>query len=404
VDWYYYTALVVIPLQLYFLTLMYRNYRYTLVKYNKKRIGYWRRTVLIVPCKGLDPDFQKNITSFFEQDHENYLLWFVVGDKTDPAWEQLCELKEKLSSSSNAKEVRIFIAGEGQSCSQKVHNLLYCCERIADDVENIAFADSDICVKSNWLSHLVWPIREHRYGVASGYRWFVPQKNNSATLALSAMNGKIAQLLGNTRFNQPWGGSMAIRTDVFRRAEVARIWQNAPTDDLTLGYAVRNIGMGIAFVPGCLVASHETTTWPSLFEFGRRQFLITRVTARGTWWFGLCASLYSVLGMYVAAAMAVYAASIGSKNMALFTFVPALFIGGQFFRAILRQKMIAKILSEHVSKMKYAMVADILCCCLWSPILLFLILASACGRTICWRGIRYKLISPTETIVVDRNK
>ena len=34
-------------------------------------------------------------------------------------------------------------------------------------------------------------------------------------------------------------------------------------------------------------------------------------------------------------------------------------------------------------------------------LLLLFIVSSAFGRTICWRGIRYKLLSPTEIIVKE---
>ena len=90
-DWYYYIALIVILSQLLFLIQTVNNYRYILAKYKKKRSWHQLRAVLIVPCKGLDSAFHKNITSLFNQDYENYLLWFVVAEKTDPAYEELCK-------------------------------------------------------------------------------------------------------------------------------------------------------------------------------------------------------------------------------------------------------------------------------------------------------------------------
>jgi cellulose synthase/poly-beta-1,6-N-acetylglucosamine synthase-like glycosyltransferase len=295
-------------------------------------------------------------------------------------------------------------AGQGQSsCSQKIHNLLYCYERISDDVEVLAFADSDICVRNDWLSHIVYPLRQAKNGAASGYRWFVPKKNNLASLALSAVNAKIAQLLGNTRFNQAWGGSMAIRVDVFRRLGLDKIWPKTLSDDLSLSFSVKKAGMKVAFVPACLVASYEYTTWPKLFEFGRRQFLITRISAPGTWWFGLCSSLYSVLGLWGTAALAIYVATksqIDNRHLAIFILVPILFFTGQFIRAVLRQIMADKLLKYDLPKMKTARPVDILFFWLWSLLLLFFIISSAFGRTIQWRGIRYKLLGPLETITL----
>ncbi len=401
-DLYYYIALLALLAQIAFSVQMYRNYCYVLAKYKRKRLTYRPRTTLIVPCKGRDLAFQKNITSFFNQDYENYLLCFVVADKTDPAYDRLCRLKDQLSRSSKAMDVQILVAGRGQSCSQKIHNLLYCYERLGDDVEVLAFADSDICVRSDWLSQIVYPLRKSKNGAASGYRWFVPEKNNLATLALSATNAKIAQLLGSTRFNQAWGGSMAIKVDVFRRIGLDKIWPKTVSDDLSLSYAVKKAHLKMAFVPACIVASYESTTWDELFEFARRQFLITRVTAPKTWWFGLFSSFFSVLGLWAGAALAIYAALIAQKHLLLFTTVPILFFVCQMGRAILRQKMIAKLLKEDVPKMKLASAADILLFWLWSPLMLIFIVSSAFGRTITWRQMRYKLLGPTETIILNR--
>ena len=400
-DWYYYIALAAIISQLLFLLLTYSNYHYALAKYKKKRVWHELRAVLIVPCKGLDTDFQSNITSFFNQDYENHLLWFVVADESDPAYSELCKLKNQLSQTSKAQDVQIFIAGKGQSCSQKIHNLLYCYEKISDDIEVLAFADSDACVRSDWLSHLVYPLRQSKNGTATGYRWFIPKKNNLATLALSALNAKVAQLLGNTPFNQAWGGSMAIRVDVFRRLGLDKIWKKALSDDLSLSTAVKKAGMKVAFVPACLVASHESTTWSKLFEFSRRQFLITRIYAPKIWWFGLLSSLYSVLGIWGAAGLAIYAAMIQHKNLDLFVAVPIVFFVNQLGGAILRQRTAGILLKHERRAMRTACLADILACWLWSLLLLFFIISSAFGRTICWRGIRYKLLGPTNIIVQD---
>ena len=424
-NWYHYVALVVILSQLLFIVQACKNYRYVLVKYKKKRLWNQLKTVLIVPCKGLDAAFERNIASFFDQDYGNFSLWFVVGEREDPAYPALCELADKLSLRSKAQDVRIFVAGDVQRasaeraetnedgpaqrlCSQKVHNLLYCYERIGDDIDVLAFADSDISVRRDWLSHLVWPLRQSKNGVATGYRWFIPKKHNLASLALSAVNAKVVQLLGNTRFNQVWGGSMAIRTDVFRQLGLDKVWTKALSDDLTLGVSVKKTGKKVVFVPACLSASYESTTWPDLLEFGRRQFLITRVTAPRTWWFGLCSSLYSVLGLWLGAALTIYAVltpAVG--HLSIIVSVPVAFLLGQLSRAIMRQRM-AKKLFEHEMQltspdqraMSAASVADIFGAWAWSLLLLFLIVSSAFGRTLVWRGVRYRLVSPTETVVI----
>ena len=403
-TWYYYTALLIVLPQLLFVLQVYNNYRYILSKSKRRRTGYRPRTVFLIPCKGLDSNFARNIKSFFDQDYENYLLWFVVGDKSDPAYNELFRLKEQLSGASKAQGVKILVAGQGQSCSQKVHNLLYCYDRIGDDIEVMAFADSDICLRSDWLSHIVYPLRQAKTGASSGYRWFVPRKNNLASLALSAVNAKVAQLLGNTRFNQVWGGSMAIRVEVFRELGLDKIWPKSLSDDLSLSRAVKQAGLKVVFVPACLVASHEETTWPQLFEFGRRQLLITRVNYPKTWWIGFFSIFYTVLGLWGTAGLAVYAVTTGKVNTAFFIAVPVVFFVSQMVRAILRQKMIVQLLEDEACNLKAARIADILFFWVWSLLFLVFIISSTIGRTITWRRIRYKLVGPNKTIIINREE
>ena len=406
-NWYYYIAIFLILSQLLFFYHTIRNYHYALTRYKKKRVIYRPRTALIVPCKGLDSNFQQNISSFFNQDYKDYLLWFVVADKADPAYAALCELKTRLGQTSKARDIQVMVAGVAQSCGQKTHNLLFCCQRIDSDVEALAFADSDICIRSDWLSQIVHPLRYPKTGAASGYRWYIPRKNNLASLALSAVNAKIAQLLGNTPFNQAWGGSMAIRVDVFKQLGLDKIWQKALSDDLSLSYAVKKAHKKVVFVPACLVASYESITWRQLFEFGRRQFLITRVSAPRTWRIGLYSSLYSIFGLWGAAAIALYASSqpsIPNYKFSIIVAVPILFFTAQIIRAVLRQKMAYKLLDKEHRAMRVACAVDILLFWAWSPLLLLFVISSAFGRTITWRGIRYKLISPTQTIVLNKDQ
>jgi len=399
-DWYFYIALAAIVSQLFFLLQTINNFRYALSKYRKKRLWQQSQVVLIVPCKGLDSDFQKNISSFFAQDYANYRLWFVVADQSDPAYSELCKLKDNLSQNSKARQIQILVAGPAKSCSQKIHNLLYCYNRISDDVDILAFADSDISVRTDWLSHLVWPLHQSKTGASTGYRWFVPKNKNLAGLALSAINAKVAQLLGNTRFNQAWGGSMAIRSETFRRLGLEQIWPKTLSDDLSLGPAVKKAGLKVSFVPACLVASYQSITWRELFEFARRQFLITRVYAPGTWWFGLLSCFTSVLGLWATAAVAIYAAAAKDKNLLLFAAVPIVFFVSQLTQAILRQKMASKLLEKDWPQLKSACIADILAFWAWSILLLFFIISSAFGNKLCWRGICYKLRSPTDIIIL----
>jgi hypothetical protein len=67
---------------------------------------------LIIPCKGLDETFDKNIESFFRQAYQDYHLFFVVEDPSDPAYDRLLNLAAEFGPVSQAKTVEILIAGQ----------------------------------------------------------------------------------------------------------------------------------------------------------------------------------------------------------------------------------------------------------------------------------------------------
>jgi len=398
-DWYFYVCWILLAGQLLVIVVAFNNYRYAIAKSGKNR-HYMPPAAVIIPCKDLDDNFEQNIASFYNQDYENYTLWFVVGSIEDAAYFVLRELKENIAGRTTAKDVRVLVAGPSRTCSQKIHNLLFVCGQLPDDVEVLAFADSDICVNQIWLRHLVYPLRHKTRGAASGYRWFVPKQNNFATLALSAMNAKVTQLQGNTFYQQAWGGSMAIKKQLFSDLGIDRIWQKAVSDDLSLSYAVKKAHKKVEFVPGCIVASYTKTTWPKLFEFARRQFLITRVTTPATWLLGFISTVFSVFGLWGGIALAIYAGLKHNPHILFFSAIPVFFFFSQLARAIIRQVMAAKLLKTDWPKMKVAAFVDIAFFWLWSPIMLLLLLTSAFGRTITWRGIRYKLLGPSETVVL----
>jgi cellulose synthase/poly-beta-1,6-N-acetylglucosamine synthase-like glycosyltransferase len=396
-----YILIAAIAAQLLFTIQVINNYRYALQKSERQRTGYRPQCLLVVPCKGLDEAFDTNIRSFFEQDYQPYHLRFVVQEESDPAYKRLLELKSLYEPNCRAQSIEIRVAGLTQSCSQKLHNLLFAYEHRPETTEALVFADSDACAGPDWLAHIVYPLRKDKNGASGGYRCFVPGKNNLATLALASVNAKICQLLGNTRFNLAWGGSMAILVKNFAGLGINQIWQKALSDDLSLSRAVRKNGFKMVFVPACMIASYETTTWSKLWEFARRQFVITRIYAPGMWLFGLFSAIFAVVGLWGGLWLAIWATVTGYSYANLCLALPIVFFACQAFRAVLRQKLITALLPKDKEKLKRAILGDIFFFWLWAILLLLIILSSATGRVITWRGIRYRLNSPTDVSILN---
>lgn len=380
------------------------NYAYAVKRiHNRHQSRFKPRVLLIVPCRGVDEGFEQNMVALLTQDYPNYLVWFVVSHRSDPAYDLLSRLLTDRSSRYSAKGTRLLVAGSCTSSSQKVHNLLCCIDNAPPDVQVFAFADTDVKVGPTWLSDLVGPLANPKVGATTGYRWFIPTRPNLATLTLSCLNAKVAQMLGQTSFNLAWGGSMAIRVETFHRCSLYWHWQKSLADDLTLAHAARAKGLKIKFVPRCLVPSFTQVNWRQLFEFGRRQLFMTRLYSPNTWALTLFGTGLAIVDLFFCPAISVLAMHQAWHVSILGHFVPGWWIwavASLFFilsglgKTILRQDIARRRFAPVGSMLIPARLVDIVAFWAW-PVLMFILLAcSAFGRTIQWRGLRYSVHGP----------
>jgi cellulose synthase/poly-beta-1,6-N-acetylglucosamine synthase-like glycosyltransferase len=267
------------------------------------------RVALIIPCKGLEADFESNVSSFLCQDYPDYQVIFAVASVDDPAYQALRSRLEKVPNNRQNKEAEnvgpqergacyggsregqnggvataLVVAGYSESRTEKVHNQLQALKVVDAKAEVLAFADIDARPSRDWLRSLVAPLQDPKITVSTGFRWYLPGLGFASHLR-GAWNALIATLQGDHEYNFAWGGSMAVRTIDFKRLGVAeQYWANAVTDDLTLTRAVREAGGRIWFEPRCLVASRGEMKFSKFLRWSNRQFIITRVCAPGRWW------------------------------------------------------------------------------------------------------------------------
>ncbi len=396
----YTLAFLLISSQLFFTVLILKNAKYVLKKLDIDGKAFTPKTLLTIPCKGLDIGFEENIKSFFFLDYPDYCINFVVESLSDEAYAVLTSLKQRFEQACSAKEVKVLVAGLAVAGSQKNHNLLHSLNS-GESFTVFAFADSDARVNSDWLTHLVYPLQQEKAGASSGYRWIVPVRNNFSTLLLTALNAKVTQFLGKSFWNQAWGGSMAIRKDTFYSLGLNEIWKNSISDDLSLTYAVKKGGLKMRFSLGALAATYEQTSFAGLFEFARRQFLITRKTLPLVWLLGLISCLYSVCGVWGAFAGGLYLLGGNLLQAISLLLTSAVFISCQIVRSLTRQKIAASRLNIPKTTLNKAASFDYTASTVGSVFMLIFMLGSAFGSQIRWRGKRYKIINAAKTILLD---
>lgn len=353
------------------------------------------RAVVIVPCKGNEIGLLENLESIVDQDYPDFSVVLVVESEDDPAVGPIEELKLR-----SPVPIRLLIAGLSENTGQKVHNLRAAIERSQSKAEVVAFADSDARPRRDWLRNLVAPLKEPGVGCTTGYRWFFSPSGSVSGEMLSVWNASITSALGpDDKVNFCWGGSTAILSDTFRRLGIAAAWKNTISDDFVLTRCVRRNGLGIRFVPGCVLPSFQDPRFAGFFEFTTRQMKITRVYSPRLWRISLVSSLIFTSSM--AAGVTLFAISRTGGRVATGAIMSVILLLGTG-KSWLRLDALGAVLVDQSARLKRQRPIHMV---LWplTPLVFFLndILALFSKR-IDWRGVRYELVSSVETRVMRR--
>jgi cellulose synthase/poly-beta-1,6-N-acetylglucosamine synthase-like glycosyltransferase len=196
--------------------------------------SYQPPAAVIVPCKGLDPGFDLNLTAFLTQRYPAYQLIFVVASEEDPAYRYLKERLKAPAARGPALKTALLVAGRSEARGEKVNNLLAGIAAVEPQTEVLVFADADATPREDWLKSLVAPLEDGRVTVSTGFRWYLPGESFASQLR-AAWDASIATMMGEHDHNFAWGGSMAIRAADFKRLRVAeRYWASTVSDDYAL--------------------------------------------------------------------------------------------------------------------------------------------------------------------------
>jgi ceramide glucosyltransferase len=356
---------------------------------------YAPRVALICPCKGSEAGLEGNVAALMNFDYPNYETFFVLASALDPA-----RIVIDRVSSSKPKPAQVIIAGSPKGRGEKVNNLRAAVTEIGGKFDVLVFVDSDARLGRSWLSHLVAPLADANLGAATTYRWYFPNKGGFASNLLSAWNAAIATQLGEHSRNFCWGGGTAIRREMFERAKVLEAWEGAVSDDWALTNALQRAGLRILFVPECLAPTVGDVTSEQLVEFTNRQLILTRVYSPRRWVLaGLAHFSYCVTLLYAAFTILTRMfTGFSWAGLFLLAFLIVLLSAAKgAFRIIALQDA----LPEWHTKVEQTSWIWIALAPLVPALFLWNFVVSAFERRIRWRGIRYELVSDTQTRVLS---
>ncbi|MBK7394135.1 MAG: glycosyltransferase [Chloracidobacterium sp.] len=389
---------------------------------------------IIVPCRGLDKSLDENLAAFLKQDYPQYEVIFVVDDKNDPAVAVIesilsrnddkgqTDFKQDIQGEQDSNSdyaggstyhvhlvhpvkinAKFVIARKAQYSSQKVENLREAVLHVSDQSQVFVFADSDARPSTDWLRALVAPLADENVGAATGYRWFIAKHPTFGSELRSAWNASITSALGpNIKSNFCWGGSMAMRRDIFERLEMREKWSGVLSDDFAVTRTVKAAGLSIIFVPQALTATVEDCTLRETVEFTTRQMKITRVYATPLWVVSLIGT--TIFNAVLIAALLIVILS-KTNSVAVWASLATLILVTVFStgKAWLRLNAVRLVLPQYDAELRRQFWTQNTLWLIAPSLFLYNSLAAWASRRMIWRGITYELKSPAETVIIARD-
>ncbi len=346
---------------------------------------------VIIPVRGrpgAQARLDRLVAGCLAQQGVAFRLVFAVESLQDPAATTLAKLADETPN------VTLVVAGVATQRGQKVHNQLAALATLTGNDRFIVFADADVELPADWLVQLLRPLLLGRAQVASGYRWILPDDRHVASRLCALLDWGIATAPRARRWNLCWGGSMAIDAAALARIDLQRAWAHTLLDDIVLTRAARRAGIAVHAPHHVLVPSPVRHDISSLFEFGRRQYLLVRVHAPGHWWLAGFVLLVPVAG----ALACVVAAAAGNWPMLAW---PLAALALQQVRATLRVDIARRVLPPAQARRSAELVRSSRWLLPLAPLIhLAIWLTSAIGRELTWAGRRYRLLGFARVAIV----
>lgn len=226
-----------------------------------RQSGFHGKVLVVMPCKGKDPFFERGIRSVLRQAHPGFKFDFVaVADSaSDPSMRVLKRLKVR------------YILREPvcTGCSNKVMALSTAFERFPDYAAYV-IVDSDTYCLAGWLESLVQPLADKRIGVSTTFPDFIPVKGSGPWARVKMVWGYVGNgMMESDRTRFAWGGSMAFRKELIHSSMHA--FKRAVSDDIAMTKIAKGKGLRIHYVDGPLVEVPSRDSFSTFTEWSNRQ-------------------------------------------------------------------------------------------------------------------------------------
>lgn len=355
---------------------------------------------VILCLRGTDPFLPKCLEALLNQNYPNYELQIVIDSHKDPAWEMVTQIVKR-EVVQNVKISSLVVPRS--TCSLKCSALVQAISGLDDNCEVVALVDADTIVHSNWLRELVSPLTNPQVGVTTGNRWYLPQGRYWGSVVRYIWN--VAAVIQMHFYQIPWGGSLAIKTEVFRKTGLLNKWQQAFNEDTMLKRILLSQGLTVEFVPSIIMVNREECDLKSFFGWVKRQLLCSRLYHSSWNAIAIHGILTTVLPTVAVVLLLTTCLNGEWFNSAYFGAGLAIYVVTQILcLAILEYKVRSTVQQKgETLPLIYAnTIFKVLLALPLTQIVYALALTSAmCMRQVKWRGIAYQIKGPWDIKLVE---
>jgi ceramide glucosyltransferase len=221
---------------------------------------------LLKPLRGADPELERHLESFFQQEYPSFEILFAVRHESDPA----VAVVERLIARYPRIPARLILTGEPPYANAKVYSLEKMAEAASAGI--LVITDSDTSVGKDYLLHIAAAFMPEQVGAATNlYRgvsgadlW---SKLEALGMSTEFMAGVVvANHLEGMKFTL--GPSMAIRRDCLRAIGGFAAMADYLADDFVLGQWASEAGYQVALLP--YAVDHHATALGFTSSFKHR--------------------------------------------------------------------------------------------------------------------------------------
>lgn len=321
-----------------------------------------------MPICGDEAGLADRLGRLFAQDYPDFELLFAALDPEDPG----LATARAAAAAFPAVRSRVVAGGEAHGPNRKASNLDQAARAAAHEI--IAHVDSDMSAAPDFLSRLMVPFADPVIGATFAlYRGARPRTVGAALEGLTISTEFIPQVLLALAFGDPdfgLGASIALRRAHLEKMGGYRAFADYVNEDYHLvNRARRELGARAA-ASSAVLGSDAGRMGVKAHVVHRLRWARTVRAARPGGYAGTIFTNTSALALLAAAAGAPYAAPVCAGALAVRVAAAAIIAAGLGDRTSAALAFLAPV-------------NDLLSAAVW--------VAAHCGRTVLWRGRRYRL-------------